>query len=81
MILQAQPWIADFRIAAAIGSFLFLWVLRFGFFLLVYFDVLLVSRSGFGVVPAFFVLPTPPRSVPGLVWVIIPLYCVTGLVF
>ena len=28
-----------------------------------------------------FVLPTSPRSVPGLVWVLRPLYCSKGHVF
>ena len=35
---------------------------------------------GWGV-PACFVLPTPPHSVPGLVWVIWLFYCGPGHVF
>ena len=42
--------------------------------------VFLVSFSWVwsGMVFVYFVLPTPPRSVPGLVWVIGPLICGTG---
>ena len=36
---------------------------------------------GFEVVPAFFVLPTPPARYRAVVWVIGPLNCGTGLSF
>ena len=32
MSLEAQPWIADFRIAAALDSFPFFWVMGVGGF-------------------------------------------------
>ena len=81
MSLEAQPWIADFRIAAALDSFPFFWVMGVGgFSCRCVFDAFSVLGSGFGVFLLVSSCP-PPRSVPGLVWVIRPLYCGTKHAF
>ena len=50
MNLEAQPWIADFGIAAALDSFPFFWVLGVGAFSYwIAFDGFCVPGSGFGV--------------------------------
>ena len=77
MNLEAQPWIADFPIAAALDSFPFFGVFEVG--------VLSVCFLRFGVefwgVTSFLRPAHLPRSMPGLIWLIRPLYCGTGHVF
>ena len=62
MNLDAQPWIADFRIAATLDSFPFFWVLSSGFFFFFFFQRFLRFRVGVWGVSSYFVLLTPPLS-------------------
>ena len=95
MDLEEQPWITDFRIAAALDSFPFLWVLKvwvFSYrFLLnvscVLGSGLVVAQGTFSeflglvweIVSVYFVLLTPPAQGRAVAWVIGPLSCGKGL--
>ena len=59
MNLDAQPWIADFRIAATLDSFPFFWVLSSGFFFFFFFQRFLRFRVGVWDACSHSVLATP----------------------